>query len=356
LQEARNAGIRIVMVTGDHGATAVAIADTLGLDSGRVVNGAELEAMTPDQRRIAATETNIFARVSPGQKLAIVEALKEAGEVVAVTGDGVNDAPALKRADVGIAMGQRGSDVSREVADLVLLDDNFATIVAAVEEGRNIYTNIQKFIRFLFSTNLSEILVVVVGALAAFWLDLRDSAGNLLLPLTAAQLLWINLVTDGAPALALTLDRTPGLMRRPPRPVDTPLLDRPSLQFIGATGTAKAGLALLLLYLLPQKGYSLDLTRSAVFALLACGQLLFVYPARRSVPASLGNWLLHIAVISGFVAQWAVVQIPELAGPFQAVGLPPAVWFAVIATAFLAWAAAELIAALIRGSRLQTFR
>ena len=179
-------------------------------------------ALTSRARSAAALdEVNVFARVPPEQKLQLVEALQDRRQIVAMTGDGVNDAPALKRSDVGVAMGQRGSDVSREVADLVLLDDNFATIVGAIEEGRGIYENIQKFLRFLFSTNLSEVLLVAGGAVLAFGLDLRDSGGALLLPLTAAQILWINLVTDGLPALALAFDRTPGVMQQPPRPPES---------------------------------------------------------------------------------------------------------------------------------------
>lgn len=208
------AGVRVVMVTGDHPATALAIARRVGMPAEVVATGEELEALSDEE----LLKVDVFARVRPEQKLRIVEALQKAGEVVAMTGDGVNDAPALKRADVGVAMGQRGSDVSREVADLVLLDDNFATIVAAIEEGRSIYENIQKFLRFLFSTNLSEVLVVALGMVLAALLGLRDEAGHLLLPLTAVQILWINLVTDGLPALALSLDRNPGVLDRPPGP------------------------------------------------------------------------------------------------------------------------------------------
>src|SRR6185436_19732996 len=142
----------------------------VGIPPGRVITGLDLETLSPAELLHAVREVNVFARVSPEDKLRLVEALKASGEIVAVTGDGVNDAPALKRSDVGVAMGQRGSDVSREVADLVLLDDNFATIVAAIEEGRNIYENVKKFIRFLFSTNLAEVLIVVIGVLGSFFM------------------------------------------------------------------------------------------------------------------------------------------------------------------------------------------
>ena len=196
-------------------------------------------------------------------------------------------------------MGQRGSDVSREVADLVLLDDNFATIVGAVEEGRGIYENIQKFLRFLFSTNLSEVLLVAAGAVLAFALDLRDTTGALMLPLTAAQILWINLMTDGMPALALAFDRTPGVMQQPPRPANSPLLDRPSVRFVVAAGSMKAALALGVLGLLPLFGYSLDVTRAAAFHFMAVGQLFLTYPSRHTWMRPLPNTYLHAAVIAG---------------------------------------------------------
>src|SRR5262245_58145329 len=174
IRRAQDAGIRVVMVTGDHPATALAVAHEVGIRPSRVLTGLEIETMHAEALGEAVKEANIFARVAPEHKLRLVEALKHGGEIVAMTGDGVNDAPALKRSDVGVAMGERGSDVSREVADLVLMDDNFATIVAAIEEGRNIYENIQKFIRFLFSTNLAEILIVVGGAFGAALMGLRD--------------------------------------------------------------------------------------------------------------------------------------------------------------------------------------
>ncbi|MBI4501102.1 MAG: cation-transporting P-type ATPase [Gemmatimonadetes bacterium] len=348
LRQAREAGVRVMMLTGDHPATAAAVARTLGMDSAVVVTGPALDAMSADERRQAVRDASVFARVTPVHKLEIVEALKADGEIVAVTGDGVNDAPALKRADVGIAMGLRGSDVSREVADLVLLDDDFATIVAAIEEGRGIYLNIRKFVRFLFSTNLSEVILVVVGAFAAFALDLRDATGALLLPLTAAQLLWINLITDGAPALALTLDRNPGVMRAPPRARGAALLDRASLQFILVSGVAKALVAFVILGLLPRIGESLDGTRTAVFIAIAAGQLLFAYPARRTRPAPLSNPALHLAVLAGFVAQILVVTVPGLREAFQSVPIALTSWLAVVAAWLVAWALAELVSRLVR--------
>jgi Ca2+-transporting ATPase len=177
MRDALAAGIRGVMITGDHPATALAVARRVGIPGVRVLTGEDLEAFETAALDAAIAEVNVFARVRPEQKLQLVEALQRQGHIVAMTGDGVNDAPALKRSDVGITMGMRGSDVSREVADLVLLDDNFATMVSAVKEGRSIYENIQKFLRFLFSTNLSEALLIASGVVLAFAIDLRDPAG-----------------------------------------------------------------------------------------------------------------------------------------------------------------------------------
>ncbi|WP_027877221.1 cation-translocating P-type ATPase [Meiothermus cerbereus] len=342
IRKAQEAGIRVLMVTGDHPATALAIAHQIGIPGERVITGSDLEEYTPQALAQAVREVNVFARVSPEHKLKLVELLQSSGEVVAMTGDGVNDAPALKRADVGVAMGQRGSDVSREVADLVLLDDNFATIVAAIEEGRNIYENIQKFIRFLFSTNLSEVLVVAIGALAAALLNLRDATGALLLPLTAVQILWINLITDGLPALALTLDKNPGVMQHPPRPPHAPLLDRVSLRFVLVSGSIKAMCALGLLGLLPRFGYSLEATRSTAFHFMAIGQLFFAYPARHTHLFPLPNLWLHAAVLLGMAMQFAAGMLPASIVALDLVPLPLLLWGVLLGTALLAWGLAEL--------------
>jgi len=311
-----------------------------------VLTGEDLADYQGSALTDALNEVNVFARVRPEQKLQIVEALQAQGQIVAMTGDGVNDAPALKRSEVGVAMGQRGSDVSREVADLVLLDDNFATIVGAVDEGRGIYENIQKFLRFLFSTNLSEVLLVAGGALLAFSLDLRDDTGALLLPLTAVQILWINLMTDGLPALALAFDRTPGVMQQPPRPPDAPLLDRPSVRFIVAAGSMKAVLALAVLGLVPVLGYDLDATRAVAFHFMAVGQLLLTYPSRHTWARALPNMYLHAAVIAGIGIQIAAASLPSSADLLGNARIPLELWGVVFGGAFLAWGLAEVLSRL----------
>jgi len=344
---ARAAGIRVIMITGDHPATALAIAHKVGIEGVRVLIGEDLDAFEGAALTRALAEVNVFARVRPEQKLRLVEALQAQGEIVAMTGDGVNDAPALKRSDVGVAMGERGSDVSREVSDLVLLDDNFATIVGAIEEGRGIYENIQKFLRFLFSTNLSEVLLVSGGAVLAFVLGLRDASGGLLLPLTAAQILWINLVTDGLPALALAFDRTPGVMREPPRPPNAPLLDRPSVQFIVGAGTMKALLALGLLGLVPRLGYEPDVARAVAFHFMAVGQLLLTYPSRHTWTKPLPNRFLFAAVAVGIAIQIAAAGVPFVAALLGNAGLPAELWALVGGGALLSWGLAEVWSRLV---------
>jgi len=347
VRSALAAGIRVVMITGDHPATALAIAHQIGIPGVRILTGEDIQEYESGTLRDALAEVNVFGRVGPAQKLRLVEALQADGQIVAMTGDGVNDAPALKRSDVGVAMGKRGSDVSREVSDIVLLDDNFATIVRAVQEGRGIFENIQKILRFLFSTNLSEVLLVATGSVLAFSLDLRDEGGDLLLPLTAVQILWINLMTDSLPAMALALDRTPDVMRRPPRPPNSPLLDRQSLRFIAGVGIVMAILALCALRLVPRLGYDLDMARGVTFHFMAVGQLFMTYPARHTWIRPLPNMYLHAAVAIG-------VGIQVAAGSFQFsrsllghASIPPELWALVLGGALLAWGLAEAMARIV---------
>jgi Ca2+-transporting ATPase len=345
VRKAQEAGVRVVMITGDHPATALAIARQIGVPGSRVVTGEDMERDGSIDKGL--DEVNVFARVQPEQKLRLVHGLQSRSHIVAMTGDGVNDAPALKQSDVGVAMGQRGSDVSREVADVVLLDDNFATIVGAVEEGRGIYENIQKFLRFLFSTNLSELILVTGGAVLAFVLGLRDAGGALLLPLTAAQILWINLVTDGLPALALAFDRTPGVMQQPPRPPDSALLDPPSIRFIVGAGTVKALLAFAVIGAATWLGHDSAAARAAAFHFMAVGQLFFIYPARHTWTHPLPNRYVHAAVVLGVVIQVIAAFVPWFARLLGDAFIPPALWGVVAIATAISWAAAEGIAAVV---------
>ncbi|MEK7809724.1 MAG: cation-translocating P-type ATPase [Chloroflexota bacterium] len=249
IEKARHAGIRTVMITGDYPDTARAIAYSIGLlrPGAKVLAGAALDELNDQQMVEVARETDVFARVSPSHKMKIVDAMKQTGAVVAMTGDGVNDAPALKRSDIGVAMGITGTDVAKESADMVLTDDNFASIVAAVEQGRIIYNNIRKFVFFLLSSNVAEIMIIFIATLA-----------GVPTPLTAIQLLWLNLVTDGAPALALAVEKgDPDVMDRPPRPKDEPVINRTMqlgivIQTFAQTGGTLLALALGLYWSLVQ--------------------------------------------------------------------------------------------------------
>jgi len=268
------------MVTGDHPQTALAVASSVGIDAGSVVRGDELEVGDDALDRVLAT-SSVFARMQPEHKLRLIERLQHQGEVVAMTGDGLNDAPALKRADVGIAMGERGSDVAREVADVVLLDDNFASIVAAIEEGRSIYANVQSFVRFSFSSNVALMVLVFGAACGSLLGGLRTSDGSLLLPLTALQILWINFLGDGPPALAIALDSSQDALLQAPRPPRAPLLDAAALKFVAADGVLKGAMGLGLLFLLPRLGASTLVTAAAAFLYEGIAKLLSMFPARR---------------------------------------------------------------------------
>ncbi len=312
IRDTQKAGVRVLMITGDHPATAEAIAAEVGIETSEVMTGRELEALDRHALAERVQGVNVFARVSPAHKLSLVEALQSNGEIVAMTGDGVNDAPALKRADIGVAMGQRGSDVTREVADLVLLDDNFATITAAIEEGRSIYANILKFNRFLFSTNVALVILIALGVTAAALFDLRDESGHLLVPLLAVQLLWINVLADGPPALALGLDRNPGVLKQRPRSGTAPLLATADIRFILVTGGIKASLGLALFIALPALGYLGTVTQTAVFVYESIAQLAFAYPARRLNAPTARNRVLDLIVLLSVVLSILTFTLPPL--------------------------------------------
>jgi Ca2+-transporting ATPase len=306
------AGVRVLMVTGDHPTTAGAIAEQVGLRAPHIVTGDELRELPAEARAERIARADVIARATAEDKLFIVEALQRRDEVVAMTGDGVNDAPALKRADIGVAMGQRGSDVAREVSDLVLLDDDFSTVARALDEGRNIYENIQKFIRFTFSTNVALAIVILGGALGSFWLGMRDATGSLVLPLSAIQVLFINFVGDGPPALALAVDRSPTAMQRRPRPAGSPLLDAPALRFIAFVGLLQGAVGLGLLVVLPELGFGIAAIQTLVFLYESAAKVVSVYPARRVSGEPAQNRVLYATAALGLALTFGCALLPSL--------------------------------------------
>jgi Ca2+-transporting ATPase len=344
VRRARAAGIRPLLITGDHPRTAVVIARELGIaDDDRVVTGAELEEMDDDALARAVRETSVFARVDPSHKLRLVRALQSQGEVVAMTGDGVNDAPALRAADIGIAMGISGTDVSRQAADMVLADDNFATIVAAVEEGRAIYANIRRALRFLLSGNFGEVTTMFVGVALAGTLGLREADGGLLLPLLATQILWINLLTDGAPALALGVDPAePGLMQMKPRRRDEPVIAPHTWRDIAIAGVIMAASTLFVFDASLPGGLlagasDVPHARTMAFTTIVLAQLFNVFDSR-SRRRSAFSGLAHTkwtwaAVLASVALQALVVYMPPLRAAFGTTPLNATDWLLCAAAA-----------------------
>jgi len=324
--ECRMAGIRPVMITGDHPLTALNIARDLGIVTAQeeqenrklVITGQELAKMSVDDLDDVVGDVSAYARVSPEHKVKIVEALKNRGEIIAMTGDGVNDAPALKRADIGVAMGITGTDVSKEASDMVLLDDNFATIVHAVEEGRTIYDNIRKFIKYTMSSNIGEIFVMLVAPLL-----------NLPIPLNAVQILWINLVTDGLPGLALGVEPTaPDTMKRPPHPPTESVLARGLGSYMLWVGPLMGFVTLIpeLLDAFTPMHFENDVWSTMVFTTLALAQMGNALAIRsdRLTLFQLGiftNPALIGAVVLTFALQMAVVYVPFLQNIFRTTAL-----------------------------------
>jgi Ca2+-transporting ATPase len=334
---ARRAGIRPLMITGDHPRTAAVIAQELGISSdGRTITGAELEKLTPEAGARAVADVSVYARVNPEHKLRIIDALRRAGAIVAMTGDGVNDAPALKRADIGIAMGITGTDVSKEAADMVLADDNFASIVAAIAEGRAIFANVRKFLRYLLSSNIGEVLTMFFGVLLAGPIGLDVGGDAVVLPLLATQILWVNLVTDGPPALALGVDPADEeLMDQPPRPVDERVITRRMWRGIAFVGIVMAAGTLFVLDASLPGGFvdgagELRYAQTMAFTTLMLFQIFNVLNARSDERSAFHHlftnaWLW--AAMGGSVALHAVVvYLPFLQRAFGTTALSAGDW------------------------------
>ena len=337
VSRAKRAGIRSIMITGDHPKTASVIAMNLGIaGEERAVTGSELEGATDVALAQMVKDVSVYARVNPEHKLRIVKALQRQGSVVAMTGDGVNDAPALKMADIGVAMGITGTDVSKQAADMVLADDNFASIVAAVEEGRSIFSNIRKFLRYLLSSNIGEVMTMFFGVLLAGVIGLQDEGRGVVLPLLATQLLWINLVTDGAPALALGLDPAdPGVMNRPPRPKGEGVITHRmwfGIFFVGlimAVGTLFVLDSSLPGGLVSGSG-SLRYAQTMAFTTLMMFQLFNVFNARSDETSAFKglftNHWLWAGVTSSIALHLAVIYTPFLQQAFSTTSLSPVDW------------------------------
>ena len=315
----RQAGIQVKMITGDHKTTACAIAETLGITGG-AITGAEIDAMSDTALSEKIESVGVFARVAPEHKVRLVGALQQRGHVVAMTGDGVNDAPAVKHAHMGIAMGVSGTDVTKEAADMVLTDDNFATIVRAVREGRTIFDNIGKFVRFQLSTNIGALLTVGIAPVL-----------GMPVPFTAIQILWVNIIMDGPPAMALGVDPTrPGIMNKPPRGLSERLLDGRLLIRLAGFGSIMTLGTLGVLYYALGTGNALHATTLA-FTTFVLFQVFNVFNARSGSSSAFTSYLftnrnLWLALVGVLSLQVAAVHWPPAQTVFSTTALSISDW------------------------------
>ncbi len=352
LELARAAGVRTVMITGDYPDTAQAIAEDIGLmqEGHQVLTGRDLEGMDAERLMQEAKRTDIFARVTPEHKVRIVNALKAANQVVAMTGDGVNDAPALKRADIGIAMGITGTDVAKETADMVLTDDNYASIVAAIDQGRVIYANIRKFVFYLLSCNGAEILTILTAIMV-----------GVPSPLTAIQLLWLNLVTDGAPALALGMEKgEPDIMDKPPRPVSEAIINSEMWSRIGIQTVAIAAVTLTAYFI--GRSFFPAAAGTMAFATISFSELLRAFTSRsdRYPLLKIGiftNKAMLYAVATSAMLLLAVIYVPFLQPIFDTIPLGAAQWAIILPLLLVPAVVAEITKAFLsRGYNLVASR
>ncbi|MBR3058114.1 MAG: cation-translocating P-type ATPase [Clostridiales bacterium] len=346
----REAGIRAVMITGDYKDTAVAIANDLGMmdENSGSLSGAELDKISDKEFETVCETTNVYARVSPDHKVRIVSALRKNDHIASMTGDGVNDAMALKSADIGVAMGITGTDVAKNSSDMILMDDNFATIVSAVEEGRIIYSNIRKFVGFLLSCNVGEILIIFLISLIPA--SLITGIGT---PLTAIQLLWLNLVTDSFPALALGREKgEPGIMKEPPRKKSESIINKSmkiniAVQSLAIFATVFTSFILGLTVFFKDAEVPIEGARTMAFATLILAELFRAYSARSEKVSvfKLGlfsNRFMNISVAGSIALLLAVIYIPGVNHIFDNVMLNPVLWIPIVLLALIPFAASEI--------------
>ena len=369
MAEAHRAGIRTVMITGDHPLTAARIASDLGIieKGGKALTGDQLDAM-PDEAAFdkATSEVSVYARVAPEHKLKIVESLQRQGNIAAMTGDGVNDAPAVKSADIGVAMGITGTEVTKESAKMILADDNFSTIVAAVREGRVIFDNIRKFLRYLLSSNVGEVFTVFGGVMLAGVLGItQPGTTGVAVPLLATQLLWINLLTDAAPALAMGVDpQTDDVMARSPRKLTDRVIDRDMWIDIAFIGIIMAAVTLIGMDMHLEGGLFTDRSiggthefqmieaRTMGFTILVFAQLFNAIASRSARQSAFvglfSNKWLWGAIGLSVVLQLVVIYVPFLNSAFGTTPLGPWAWVECICLAAVVLIASEIYKAIMR--------
>ena len=348
VKECQDGGIRVTMITGDHKITAAAIAKLLGIGDGKTaIAGAEIEKMDTATLQERVRDVDVFARASPEHKLRLVKAIQANNQIVAMTGDGVNDAPALKKADIGVAMGIKGTEVTKEAAEMILVDDNFASITAAVKEGRTVYNNIEKAILFMLPTNVAQALVIAVAILFGFTM-----------PITAPQVLWVNMVTSVALGLVISFEpHELDVMQRSPRAADRPILTQFGLWRVAFVGVALLAFTLCAFFWMKSQGASDQLARTAAVNAITVGQVFYLLNSRYlldsslSLGAHLGNKYLPYGIGAVVLLQMLFTYAPPLQQLFDTQALPLHVWLWLISGGLLFFLVVEAEKLVIRSTK-----